>query len=151
MAAKGDTPGDSPTDPDDINARLSEIHAELSGPARFSEPSAAERASAARQRSQFGRPPGGRRLSRRERRLAAELRKPVQGANPVRARPSPPPARQGRPRRPAPPGPVADRGYTAPSRRRGPGLRYLIIAVVVIAALYALSVGLHAVLHRGAP
>jgi hypothetical protein len=150
MAAKGDTPGSSPTDPDDINARLAEIHAELAKPSRFTEPSAADRARAvSRRSSRSDRPPGGRRLTRQEKRLAAELRKPVQGVNPAPVRRAAAPAPRSR-RAPAP-GPVADRGYTAPSRRRGPGLKYLIMAVVVIAALYGVAVGLHYVLHRSAP
>jgi hypothetical protein len=146
MAATGDTSGGSPTDPDDINARLAEIHAELAKPSRFTEPSAADRARGApRRSSRSGRPPRGKRLTRQEKRLAAELRKPVQGANPAPARRAPAPAP--RPRRAPAPGPVADRGYTAPSRRRGPGPKYLIIAIVVVAALYGAAVGLHAVLH----
>src|ERR1700689_780087 len=48
MAGTSDTPEGSPMGPDDINSRLAEIAAELASEAKFKEPSAAERARAAR-------------------------------------------------------------------------------------------------------
>ncbi len=61
-------PPDGPGQPDDINKRLGEIEAELRRPAKFKEPSAAERA-------------GQQRL--RDRRKAKKLRKPVPERSPV--------------------------------------------------------------------
>jgi len=103
MAGTGETPGDSPPGPDDINNRLAEIAAELAAEAHFKEPSAAERAQAAAARR------------------ASQARKPA---------------------RPAP-----DRGYPTASGRHGRGTP-LIAFLTVIAALFAVSAGLHVLLHR---
>jgi hypothetical protein len=72
MAGTGEPPGapDQPDDPDDIDKRLRDIEAELRQPAKFIEPSAAERA---------------RKPSSRDARKARKLRKPVPERAPVPA------------------------------------------------------------------
>jgi hypothetical protein len=70
MAGATGKPPDGPGQPDDINKRLGEIEAKLRRPAKFKEPSAAERA-------------GQQRL--RDRRKAKKLRKPVPERSPVPA------------------------------------------------------------------
>jgi hypothetical protein len=82
MPGRGSTPGSSSPDPDDINNRLAEIAAELAAEAKFKEPTAAERARAAVGPARSPAPPvdskpGGPIRRWRNRRLAAELRRPI--------------------------------------------------------------------------
>lgn len=157
MAGTGSAPDSSSPDPDDINDRLAEIAAELASEAKFKEPAAADRARAAVQ--PVGGKPSRRRgplRSRRNKRLAAELRKPVGGQAGLRpSAPSPvPPKQPGASRRPGGPAtrragswPAPDRGYATPARRAGPG-RSVVTLVLVLAVLFGISFGLHKLLQR---
>ncbi|HEV2373274.1 MAG TPA: hypothetical protein VGS19_14010 [Streptosporangiaceae bacterium] len=69
-------PMDGSPDNDGIERRLREITAELAGPAKFKEPSAAERTSKPVQATQ--------RMSWRNRRKAKRLRQPVRESRPTR-------------------------------------------------------------------
>jgi hypothetical protein len=159
MAGNGATPGGSSPNSDDINDRLAEIAAELAAEAKFKEPSAAERA---RRRPGQAKPGAGRlpepssapskrpgRLRQwRNRRLAAELRRPV----PEPGRPAPPVSKPRRGRRPAASSrarsrPIPDRGYATPARRASPA-RSIVTVVLVLLLLLGVSFGLHALLHR---
>jgi hypothetical protein len=127
MAAPGDKPHDSPTDPDDINNRLAEIAAELASEARFKEPSAAERA----------------------RMAAGHLRPgPAAGSNPVRRWRSRRPTATRRVAQPTEP--TLDRGYATHSARAGTA-RSLMVVLVMLIVLIGVSVGLHSLLHRTTP
>jgi hypothetical protein len=137
MADSGAERDGSSPGPDDIDKRFAEIAAELAAEARFREPSATERARTPVQ------PTGGRAASQqrqggplrrwRNKRLAAELRKPVLASG--QRVPTPP----SRPRRRAAPAayprPAPDRGYAAPIRSGSPQ------AVFAIVVLLALAVG----------
>jgi hypothetical protein len=146
-----------PADPDDddINSRLTEIAAELAAGARFTEPRAADRLRVPIGSAQ---PPPARisPVQRwRNRRLAAELRKPVQSAS-VPSAPGPrrPPlgraarhslrsalARRAYRRHSARPQPVPDRGYATPSYRSPRrSLAILLAAMVILIALCGLVV-----------
>ncbi|HXW44891.1 MAG TPA: hypothetical protein VEL03_08900 [Streptosporangiaceae bacterium] len=154
MAGRGDTPEGPPFSPDDINSRLDEVAAELASEAHFKEPSAAERAraAAARQAQQGGQPRAARRAAAgrgplqrwRNRRESAGLQQPVTSAgSPATGRPRPLSHRRARG---AAARPVPDRGYATPSSRSFRA-RPLVGVLILIAALFALSVVLHALLH----
>jgi hypothetical protein len=154
MAVTGGDPGDVPTDPDDINSRLAEIAAELTATARFTEPSAADRARVPVGPAGAG-PASGPIQRRRKRRLAAELRQPVQSASrsgapaprqPWRRRaarlsPSRALARWAYRRRSARPEPTPDRGYATPSYRSPhQSLAILLAGMVILIAISFLVV-----------
>jgi hypothetical protein len=154
MAGTGETPEGSPLSPDDMNNRLDEIAAELAAEARFKEPSAAERAKAASDRqararqaqawaAQAGKAAGGSLLRRwwSGRKLAG-LRRPQRSPRPAAPEVRRPAARQARR---AAARPVPDRGYATAGGR--PAYRSLIVLLIVVAALFAASVGLHVLLH----
>jgi hypothetical protein len=120
MAGTTGGPADPKPDPGDINERLADIAAELADEATFKEPSAAERA-----RTPAAKPTArrdGPLRRRRNKRIAAKLRRPVQSASGSR-----------QPRR--------DRRGREPARRSRPAVSIL-VAVIVAAVLLAASFGL---------
>jgi hypothetical protein len=165
MAGTGPTPDSSSPNSDDINDRLAEIAAELAAEAKFKEPAAADRAHTAVQpvgdatrRKRAG--PLGR---RRNERLAAELRKPVQEPGGQQTSTPPPPSASGRPAGSRPKAnrraagsaarragawPTPDRGYVTPTRRGRPG-RSVLTVVLVLVVLFGVSAGLRKLLQRG--
>ncbi len=172
MAGTGPTPGSSSPDPDDINDRLAEIAAELAAEATFKEPAAADRVHTAVQQVGGTTPPkrGGPLRRRRNRRLAAELRKPLQelggqkdstprpnASGPTTGSASRAGRRAGRPgaagraagsaAQRAGAWPTPDRGYATPARRRGAG-RSVLTLVLVLVVLFGVSAGLRKLLHR---
>jgi hypothetical protein len=162
MAGTGPTPGSSSPNPDDINDRLAEIAAELAAEAMFKEPAAADRAHAPVRvvaRAASGRR-GGPLRRWRDKRLAAELRKPLRepgGQQP----PAPEPKTSRRASDPRPKAsrraagaaqragawPTPDRGYATPTRRRGGG-RSLLTLILVLVVLFGISAGLRKLLQR---
>jgi hypothetical protein len=162
MAGTGPTPGSSSSNPDDINDRLAEIAAELAAEAKFKEPAAADRARASVQAvgGDAPRQRGGRLRKWRNKRLAAELRRPVDepGGQKTPA-PQPKTSRRAGPRpmagrraadtaaQRAGAWPTPDRGYATPTRRGGAG-RSVLTVVLVLVVLFGLSVGLRKLLQR---
>ena len=147
MASSGSTPDSSSSSPDDINDLLAELATE----GKFRAPSAAERARAS------GRPPGGGVTPKRRRggpfrrwrnkRLAAELRKPVLPSG-QKASARPPKARA----RHADTWPAPGRSYAAPTRRRGSGRSALVVVIVLaIALLVAVYFGPRKMFSTGTP
>jgi hypothetical protein len=167
MAGTGPTPDSSSPNPDDINDRLAEIAAELASEAKFKEPTAAERARAGVQ-PVGGTVPGKRAgplRRRRNRRLAAELRKPLQDSGgekaqaprPTRAsgraagsRPRPSRRAAGSAAQRAGAWPTPDRGYAAPTRRSSAG-RSAVTLILAFAVLLGLSFGLRKLLQHSPP
>ncbi len=158
MAGTGPTPDSSSPNPDDINDRLAEIAAELAAEAMFKEPAAADRAHAPVQAVSGAAPRkrGGPLRKRRNNRLAAELRKPVQDPGGLdTSLPQPKTTRRTGGSRPKASGaaaqragawPTPDRGYATPVRRGGS--RSLLTLVLVLLVLFGLSAGLRKLLHR---
>ncbi len=156
MGGTGPPPDSSSSNSDDINDRLAEIAAELASEAKFKEPTAAERARAGVQPIGGAAPRklgGGPMRRRRNKRLAAELRKPVQDLG-GQTTPAPRPTKArgraaGSAAQRAGAWPTPDRGYATPTRRPGPG-RSVLTLVLVLAVLFGLSVGLRKLLHHSA-
>jgi hypothetical protein len=166
MAGTGPTPDSSSPNSDDINDRLAEIAAELAAEAKFKEPAAADRAHTAVQPVGDAGPRRRRGPLRRRRdeRLAAELRKPVQDPGGQQASAPPRASAGGRPAgwRPkagrrvsgsaaqrAGAWPTPDRGYATPTRRGRPG-RSALTVVLVLVVLFGVSAGVRKLLQRGA-
>lgn len=164
MAGTGPTPDSSSPNPDDINDRLAEIAAELASEAKFKEPTAAERARAGVQPVGGAAPGkrGGPLRRRRNKRLAAELRKPVQDSGgqktaaprparasgrPAGSRPKPSRRAAGSAAQRAGAWPTPDRGYATPTRRPGAG-RSVVTLILVLAVLFGLSFGLRKLLQH---
>ncbi len=142
MESSEPTPDSSPSGPDDINDRFDE----LAAAGKFKEPGAAERAGDSVRPAGGGLKPkrrrGGPLRQWRNKRLAAELRKPVLAPGQKA------PARQRRARgraaaaRHAGTWPAPDRGYVTPARRGSPGRSALAI-LFAVALLAAISFGAH--------
>jgi hypothetical protein len=163
MAGTGPSPDSSSPDPDDINERLAEIAAELAAEAKFKEPAAADRARAPVQAvgGDAPRRRGGPLRKWRNKRLAAELRRPVDEPGGQKA-PVPPPTTSGRAGGARPKAsrraagaaaqragawPTPDRGYATPARRSAGG-RSVLTLMLVLVVLFGLSAGLRRLLQR---
>lgn len=155
MAESDPAPDSSSSSPDDINDRFAEIAAELAKERKFKEPIAAEQA-----RVSFPPVGGGAETPKRRsagpirrwrnKRLAAELRKPV--LPPGQKAPTRPPKARGRAAtaaRNADTWHVPDRGYVT-ATRRGSGRSALLI-MLAVALLVAVSFGLPKLLKRDTP
>jgi len=145
MESSGPTPDSSPSGPDDINDRFGE----LAAAGKSEEPGAAGRGRASVRPAGGGVTPkrrrGGPLRQWRNKRLAAELRKPV--LPPGQKAPARPRRARGRAaaRHPGP-----DRGYVTPARRGGPGRSALAI-LFAVALLAAISFGAHRLLQPRTP